>query len=135
MLRGRRVPPGCGGRKPPRRIDPSNAAHGGSPAGRRGDFRTARGCRQEQGVIPTVMAFLPIALIVVQLGAPAASEPATLRCTNPFSGTTRDVAIDHARRTADSFPADITDKTIKWHDVTRGWRYEFDRASGELTIV
>jgi len=81
------------------------------------------------------MAFLPIALIVAQLGAPAGSDPATLRCTNPFSGTTWDVAINRARRTADSFPADITEKTIKWHDVTRGWRYEFDRASGELTIV
>ena len=81
------------------------------------------------------MAFVPIALIVVQLSAPAGSDPATLRCTNPFSGTTWDVAIDHARRTAGSFPADITDKTIKWRDVTRGWRYEFDRASGELTIV
>jgi hypothetical protein len=83
---------------------------------------------------------LSIALIVLALEAPAGStqagaEPATLRCTNPFSGATWDVAIDSARRTADSFPADITDRTIRWHDAARGGNYEFDRASGELTVV
>ena len=83
---------------------------------------------------------LSIALMVLALEAPAGSiqagaEPATLRCTNPFSGATWDVAIDPARRTADSFPADITDRTIKWHDAAHGGNFEFDLASGELTVV
>jgi hypothetical protein len=83
---------------------------------------------------------LSIALMVLALEAPAGStqagaEPATLRCTNPFSGATWDVAIDPARRTADTFPADFTDSTIKWHDAARGGNFEFDLASGELTVV
>ena len=83
---------------------------------------------------------LSIALMVLALEAPAGStqagaEPATLRCTNPFSGATWDVAIDPSRRTADSFPADFTDRTIKWHDAARGGNFEFDLASGELTVV
>ena len=81
-----------------------------------------------------------IALVVLALGTPAGSDPAgaapaTLRCTNPFSGAMRDIAIDHLQRTADSFPATITEKTIKWHDATRGGNYELDRASGQLTVV
>jgi hypothetical protein len=83
---------------------------------------------------------LSIALIVLALEAPAGStqagaEPATLRCTNPFSGATWDVAIDPSQHTADSFPADFKDRTIKWHDAARGGNFEFDRASGELTVV
>jgi hypothetical protein len=74
-------------------------------------------------------------LIALVVGDPASDATMTLRCTNPFSGTTWDVAIDHARRTADSFPASITDKTIEWHDLARGGYYEFDRTSGELTVV
>jgi hypothetical protein len=90
--------------------------------------------------MPTVTPSLPIALMVVALGGPVVADPAgpetmTLRCTNPSSGATWDVAIDHRRQTADSFPADITDKTIKWHDASRGGNFEFDRASGELTVI
>jgi hypothetical protein len=87
-----------------------------------------------------VTPMVPIALIVMALQAPVAADPAgtetmTLRCTNPSSGTTWDVAIDHRRQTADSFPADISDTTITWHDASRGGYYEFDRASGELTVI
>jgi len=45
------------------------------------------------------------------------------------------VAIDPARSTADSFPAEITDRSIRWRDAARGGNYEFDRGSGELTVV
>ena len=88
----------------------------------------------------TVTAILPIALLVAESVLPVGRDPAsavtmTLRCTNPFSGTTWDVAIDHRGRTADSFPATITNETIKWHDVTRGGHYEFDRTSGALTVT
>jgi hypothetical protein len=93
--------------------------------------------------IPTVTAVtagLSIAAIVLALAAPSGSDPVfadptTLRCTNPFSGATWDIAIDPVQRTAGSFPADITDKSIQWRDSARGGRYEFDRASGELTVI
>jgi hypothetical protein len=80
------------------------------------------------------------AVAVLALQPPSASdpgggEPATLRCTNPFSGVTWNVAIDPSKRTADSFPADITARSIEWRDSIRGGRYEFDRATGELTIA
>jgi hypothetical protein len=87
-----------------------------------------------------VTAGAPILFVVLAVGAPAGQDPAgaaaaTLRCTNPFSGATRDIAIDQTRRTADSFPATITDKTIRWHDAAHGGNYELDRNSGQLTVV
>ena len=93
-------------------------------------------------LVTTVTVGLSIAAVVVALALGAATGPdpapidsTTLRCTNPFSGATWDVAIDPARRTADSFPAQITRKSIEWHDSLHGGRYEFDRASGELTVT
>jgi hypothetical protein len=80
-------------------------------------------------------AFIVIVSAAAAGQAPAGGEPSTLRCTNPYSGATWDVAIDPKRRTADSFPADITDRSIEWRDLARGGRYEFDRASGDLTVV
>jgi hypothetical protein len=93
--------------------------------------------------IPTVTAVtagLSIAAIVLAMAAPSGSDPASadptgLRCTNPVSGATWDVAIDPVKRTADSFPAEITARSIEWRDLAHGGRYEFDRASGELTVV
>ena len=92
-------------------------------------------------LVTTVTIGMSIAAVVaLALGTATGSDPAdvestTLRCTNPFSGATWDVAIDPAKRTVDSFPADITGKSIEWHDSIHGGRYEFDRASGELTVV
>jgi hypothetical protein len=90
--------------------------------------------------VTAVTAGLSIAAVILALATPSSSdpvdpEPTTLRCTNPFSGTTWDVAIDPVKRTADSFPADITVRSIEWHDLIRGGRYEFDRATGELTVI
>jgi hypothetical protein len=93
--------------------------------------------------IPTVTAVtagLSIAAIVLAMAAPPSSDtvgadPTILHCTNPVSGATWDVAIDPVKRTADSFPADITARSIEWRDLAHGGRYEFDRTSGELTVV
>ena len=93
--------------------------------------------------IPTVTAVtagLSIAAIVLAIAAPSDSDsmrvdPTVLRCTNPYSGATWDVAIDPVKRTAASFPADISARSIQWRDLVHGGRYEFDRASGELTVV
>jgi len=83
---------------------------------------------------------LPIALFVsgLLLLAPwrvASAATATLRCTNPTSGTTWDIKIDYQNSTADSFPAEIKEGNIKWYDVLHGGHYEFDRASGDLTVI
>ena len=60
----------------------------------------------------TVTAALSAAAIVFAFGSAGGSDPVgvestTLRCTNPFSGASWDVAIDPARSTADSFPAQL----------------------------
>jgi hypothetical protein len=92
-------------------------------------------------LVTTVTVGMSIAAVIALAFAtgtgadPAGIDPTTLRCTNPFSGATWDVAIDPARRTAGSFPADITGKSIEWHDSVRGGRYEFDRTSGDLTVA
>jgi hypothetical protein len=90
--------------------------------------------------VTVIAAGFSIAAIVLALEAPSGSDPmvtdpTTLRCTNPFSGATWDVPIDPIKRTAASFPADITDNSIQWQDSVRGGRYAFDRASGELTVI
>jgi hypothetical protein len=93
-------------------------------------------------MVTTVAVGLSVAAVVAVFASGTAARPdpagidsTTLRCSNPFSGATWEVAIDPKRRTADSFPADITDKTIRWHDAARGGSFELDRASGELTVV
>jgi len=85
---------------------------------------------------------LSVAVVALLLGPATGSSPhlagsATLRCTNPYSGSSWDVSIDATADgpKADSFPADITDRTIEWSDRRRGGRYRFDRASGELTVA
>ena len=110
------------------------------------DTLSDSGCQTRLPVnlqIPTVTAVtagLSIAAIVLAMAAPSGSDPISadptaLRCTNPYSGATWEVAIDPVKRTADSFPAEINPRSIQWRDLTRGGRYEFDRASGELTVV
>lgn len=57
-----------------------------------------------------------------------------LTCTNTSSGTTWDMKVDLDRRTVDSFPAEITDRSITWTDPPRQGIYEFDRTSGNMTM-
>ena len=63
------------------------------------------------------------------------AAPVTLRCTNPASGAVWDIKIDYQNATADSFPAKISGERIKWHNVLHGGYYEFNRRSGDLTVV
>ena len=109
-----------------------------------GEAQLADGKRTSPSMPPlvtTVTIGMSIAAVVaLALGTATGSDPVgvestTLRCTNPFSGATWDVAIDPGKRTVDSFPADITGKSIEWRDSVHGGRYEFDRTSGELTVV
>ncbi len=89
---------------------------------------------------PTIKDALPLAFIIcgLMLFFPwriANAATATLRCTNQSSGTTWDVTINFQSSTADSYPATITKGSIKWHDMQHGGHYEFDRASGDLTVI
>lgn len=86
----------------------------------------------------TVKKPVVVALVINGLMMPwecVNAAPATLRCTNPASGVVWDIKIDYQSSTANSFPAAITEKIIKWHDVLHGGHYEFDRASGDLTVI
>ena len=85
---------------------------------------------------------LAVALLAASIGAggaqPArqsrADQFSQFQCTNPKSGTTWGVKVDYDRRTADSFPAKITNSQIAWHDTLHGGYYYLDRASGALTF-
>jgi hypothetical protein len=76
------------------------------------------------------------AVIVLPVGAARAEAGATaITCTNPASGTTWQIQIDYRKGTVDSYPADITDATIAWHDPKDGGNYTLDRKSGSLTVI
>ncbi|HEX3496172.1 MAG TPA: hypothetical protein VHT02_03195 [Methylocella sp.] len=83
---------------------------------------------------------LSFAAVAAISSAACGSDPAhaaaiTFRCTNPKSGTAWEVKVDSDRGTADSFPAEITESQIAWHDTLHGGYYYLDRASGALTFL
>ncbi len=80
---------------------------------------------------------LAAAALVAMLasGVPARAAEVAMTCTNPYSGISWDVRIDYDKRTVDSFPADVSDARISWHDDRDGGNYRLDRATGKLTVV
>jgi hypothetical protein len=81
---------------------------------------------------------LAVATLAASLGAagaqPGRQSKVDFQCTNPKSGTTWDVNVDYDRSTANSFPAEITNSQIAWHDTSHGGYYYLDRVSGALTF-
>ncbi|MGH6818819.1 MAG: hypothetical protein ACREC1_08620 [Methylovirgula sp.] len=75
-----------------------------------------------------------LALLLASVPNLVHAEATTLACTNSSSGATWDVKVDFGRRTADSFPANISDRYITWRDPQQSHIYEYDRASGNLTM-
>ena len=67
-------------------------------------------------------------------GKALAGETA-ISCTNPYSGTTWQIAVDYDRKTVDGNPARISDDEISWHDAKDGGNYTLDRKFGKLTVV
>ena len=55
-------------------------------------------------------------------------------CRNPSSGATWNIEVDDQRSLADSYPAQITDNSITWHDTRHGGFYDLDRRTGALTL-
>jgi hypothetical protein len=81
---------------------------------------------------------LAVATVAASIGAvgaqPGRQSKDDFQCTNPKSGTTWDVNVDYDRSTANSFPAEITNSQIAWHDTSHGGYYYLDRVSGALTF-
>lgn len=76
------------------------------------------------------------AILSAACGSNSAHAAAIIfQCTNIKSGTAFEVKVDYDRRTADSFPAEITESQIAWHDTLHGGSYNLDRASGALTFL
>lgn len=68
------------------------------------------------------------------LGAsPAAAATLNLRCTNPASGASWPVAIDLDHARVGAFPAEISEKWIRWHDPQAGY-FDLERATGKLRL-
>jgi hypothetical protein len=82
-----------------------------------------------------VIAALTIGVAAVPVdGQPRAGVPAMI-CTNPFSGATWRISIDHDRSTVDSNPAQISEASITWQDAKDGGHYTLDLGSGDLTVI
>jgi hypothetical protein len=65
----------------------------------------------------------------------ARAAESAVACTNPSSGAHWQIRIDYERSTVDSYPANITEAKILWHDASDGGNYTLDRKSGNLTVV
>jgi len=83
------------------------------------------------------LSILPRAVLALSLSSVpiiAHADEIVLACTNPSSGTTWEMKVDLVKRTVDSYPADISDRSITWQDTRRGGIYEYDRISGNMTM-
>jgi hypothetical protein len=93
--------------------------------------------RDEGNMLAHELRILPRALVALLVSlAPGIAHAATttLICSNASSGTTWDVKVDFDRHLVDSLPAKISDQSITWQDPQRQGVYEFDRASGDMTM-
>lgn len=73
-------------------------------------------------------------LLALVAGATAqAAAVLHLRCTNPVSGTNWPIAVDLDQKRVDSFAAEISDRSITWHDPGQGY-FDLDRATGTLEL-
>ncbi len=83
------------------------------------------------------LSILPRALLALLLSSVpiiAHADEMVLTCTNPSSGTTWEMKVDLVKHTVDSYPADISDRSLTWQDTRRGGIYEYDRISGNMTM-
>lgn len=86
---------------------------------------------QEPSIWRRALLALSFAVVVPSL---AHADVTTLVCTNLSSGATWDMKIDSDHHTVDSLPADIGDQRVTWEDTQQNHIYEYDRASGNLTM-
>ncbi len=84
---------------------------------------------------PTRLVWWMMGLAGAMACSSAKSAPIFLTCTNPYSGTRWQIAVDWSRSTVDGNPAQISDTAISWHDAKDNANYRLDRSSGRLTVV
>ncbi len=71
--------------------------------------------------------------VIFGTGGAARAAAAVLVCTNLTSGANWELKVDYEQRQVDSFPAEISERWISWHDTLHGGYYDLDRRSGDLT--
>jgi hypothetical protein len=84
-----------------------------------------------------VAAIAALATCVAAAPVDGQSQPYALMitCTNPASGASWQISVDYDRATVDSYPAQVSDAAISWHDAKDGGNYTLDRRSGILTVI
>lgn len=82
------------------------------------------------------------AIIGVAIGLMASGTAASTRttvaemiCTNPASGANWPIKIDFGGHTVNSYPAQISDSAIVWHDPKAGGTYTLFRGTGKLRFI
>jgi hypothetical protein len=83
-------------------------------------------------VLAAGIAILSVGLAVPAINGGAQESETAITCTNPVSGTSWQIMIDHRNATVDSNPAKITRAEISWFDPRDGGNYRLDRKSGDL---
>jgi hypothetical protein len=89
------------------------------------------GFGRRRGLLPLVL-WSGGLLLLTNSTAPAAATH--LRCTNPASGASWELVVDHDRRLVDSYPASIGEKWISWFDPTDRGYFDLERTTGELQV-
>ena len=84
-------------------------------------------------VLVAGIAGLAAGLVVPTSNGDAQQSETAITCTNPVSGASWQIMIDHRKATVDSNPAEITPAEISWFDPKDGGHYTLDRKSGDLT--
>jgi hypothetical protein len=78
-----------------------------------------------------------IGLAAIWLAATAGdarAATARFRCTNPASGTSWEIVVDHERSLVDALPAQITERWISWFDPSDRGYFDLERATGDLQV-
>src|SRR5215472_10731576 len=83
--------------------------------------------------IIAVMAGLAVG--VATCNSEAQEKETAVTCTNPVSGASWQITIDHRSATVDTNPAEITRSAISWFDPRDGGNYTLDLRSGNLTAI
>ncbi|HUD60810.1 MAG TPA: hypothetical protein VMQ99_14990 [Acetobacteraceae bacterium] len=81
------------------------------------------------------LAVLAACVSAAPVDAQPPSRAPAITCTNPVSGTAWQISIDYDAAMVDSYPAQISDGEISWHDAKDGGNYTLDRRSGNLTVI
>ena len=89
--------------------------------------------RAATGVRTRLIAGLALTLSFPALAAETLGATTAVTCTNRTSGASWQIAIDPAKHTVDSNPAEFTPAAITWFDPKDGGNYTLDRRSGDLT--